>query len=188
MMTRLALACMTVIVLAATGLADNWPAWRGVDGQGQSSEKGLPLTWSTKENVRWKAPLPDAGCSTPVIWGERIFLTQASEKTTWPPKGTQGGLAVARKRSLICFDRTNGKILWQKDVLYPEPESTHPTSPFCSASPVTDGERVVVCHGSAGMFCYDFTGKELWKKDLGKIEHVWGNGPSPILQGDLAIL
>jgi outer membrane protein assembly factor BamB len=149
-----------VFTFAAAGLADNWPAWRGADGQGQSAEKGLPLTWSAKENVRWKTPLPDEGSSTPIVWGDRVFLTQASEKTMWPPKGT-GGPAVAKKRSLICFDRADGKLLWQKDVLYPEPESTHPTNPFCSASPVTDGERIVVSFGSAGMFCYDFTGKEL---------------------------
>src|SRR5207245_6056655 len=66
--------------------------------------------------------------------------------------------------------------------------ATHPTNPFCSASPVTDGERVIVSHGSAGMFCYDMDGKEQWKKDLGKLEFIWGNAASPILHGDLAIL
>ena len=88
----------------------------------------------------------------------------------------------------MCLDRANGKLLWQKDVVYDEPEATHPTNYFCSASPATDGERVVVSHGSAGMFCYDFEGKELWKKDLGKLEHIWGNASSPIIYKDLAIL
>jgi outer membrane protein assembly factor BamB len=147
----------------------------------------LPLHWSTTENVRWKVPLLDAGNSTPVIWGERIFITQASEKTTWPPPGA-GGPAVARKRSLLCLRRSDGKLLWQRDVIYKEKEATHPTNPFCSGSPATDGQRVVVSFGSAGMYCYNFEGKQLWTKDLGKLEHIWGNASSPILHNDLAIL
>lgn len=184
------LATLLVISLAATARADNWPGWRGADGQGHCNEKGLPLTWDAKTNVRWKVKLPDQGSSTPIIWGDRVFMTQASEKSLWPAKGGkggQGGPAIARKRSLWCLDRKDGSVLWQKDVIYEEKESTHPTNPYCSASPVTDGERIVVCHGSAGMFCYDFTGKELWKVELGKLEHDWGNASSPILHGDLAI-
>ena len=187
-MKRSTLALLGIFIFAAIGFADNWPTWRGPDGQGHSAEKGLPLTWSATENVRWKAPLPDAGSSTPIVWGNRVFVTQASEKTMWPPKGAQGGLAVAKKRSIMCINRADGKLLWQKDVIYPGSESTHPTNPFCSASPVTDGERIVVSFGSAGMYCYDFAGKELWNKELGKLEHVWGNGSSPIIYRDLAIL
>ncbi|HYT87475.1 MAG TPA: PQQ-binding-like beta-propeller repeat protein, partial [Gemmataceae bacterium] len=186
-MIRRTLAILTFVCLAATLRADNWPGWRGAEGQGQCAEKALPLTWSTKENVRWKVPLPDSGNSTPVIWGDRVFVTQASDKTKWPPKAG-GGPAVARKRSLLCLARADGKLLWQKDVTYDTPEATHPTNPFCAASPAADGERVVVSFGSAGMYCYDFSGKELWKKDLGKLEHIWGNASSPILYGDLAIL
>src|SRR5262249_28151873 len=109
-------------------------------------------------------------------------------KTVWPPKGGNGGPAAARRRSLLCLERASGKLLWQKDVIYEDLEATHPTNPFCSASPATDGERVVVSFGSPGMYCSDFAGKELWKKNLGKLEHVWGNASSPILHGDLAIL
>ena len=124
---------------------------------------------------------------TPVVWGDKVFVTQASEKN-WPPKGGNGGVARAKKRSLMCFARADGKALWQADVIYDEDESTHPTNPYCSASPATDGERVVVSHGSAGMHCYDLSGKELWKVNLGKLEHVWGNASSPVLYGDLVIL
>lgn len=182
-----ALVC-PLLFFAAPIHAENWPAWRGPTGQGVSSEENLPLKWSATENVHWKVALPDAGNSTPVIWNEHIFVTQASEKTVWPPQGGNGGLAAARRRSLLCFRRTDGKLLWQKDVLYAEKEPTHPTNPFCSASPVTDGERIVVSFGSAGIYCYDFEGKELWKKDVGKVEHIWGNASSPVLFGDLAIL
>jgi outer membrane protein assembly factor BamB len=175
-------------LLALCARADDWPGWRGPTGQGHSAEKNLPLKWGPTENVRWKVPLPDAGSSTPAVWGDRVFVTQASEKTVWPPRGNNGGPAAARKRSLLCFARADGKLLWQKDVIHEAEESTHPTNPFCSASPAVDGERVVVSHGSAGLHAYDFSGKELWKVDAGRMEHIWGNASSPVLHGDLAIL
>ena len=115
------------------------------------------------------------GNSTPVVWGDKIFLTQANK----------GGTV----RSLICFARADGKLLWQKDVVYAEKERNWNQNWYANASPATDGERVVVSFGSAGMYCYDFDGKELWKRtDLGKWEHAFGNGASPVLYGDLAIL
>src|SRR5262249_12926051 len=111
------------------------------------------------------------GNSTPVVWGDRIFLTQANK----------GGSV----RSLLCLARADGKVVWQKDVNYSEKERNYNESWYDNASPVTDGERVVVCHGSAGLYCYDFAGKELWKRtDLGKWEHQFGNGASPIIHGD----
>jgi len=187
-MMRIVTAVVAVCGLTSAASADNWPGWRGSGGQGQCGEKSLPLKWGPTENVRWKVALPDAGSSTPAVWGDRVFVTQASEKTVWPPKGSNGGIAKARKRSLLCFARADGKLLWQSDVIYDEEESTHPTNPFCSASPATDGERVIVSHGSAGLHCYDFEGKELWKVDAGKMEHQWGNASSPVLYEDLCIL
>ena len=169
-------AASLVLLFACCALirADNWPAWRGPTGQGQCAEKNLPLKWGAKENVRWKVPLADQGNSTPIVWGGKIFLTQANK----------GGTV----RSLICFDRADGKQLWKKDVEYAEKEKNWNESWYCNASPVTDGERVVVCFGSAGLYCYDFDGKERWKRtDLGKWDHMFGNGASPILHGDLAI-
>ena len=97
-------------------------------------------------------------------------------------------MAVAKKRSVICFDQKTGKVLWQRDTIYKEPEPTHNTNPFCSATPVTDGERVVASHGSAGLVCYDMKGKLLWKHDVGKLDHVWGHASSPSIYGDLVIL
>jgi outer membrane protein assembly factor BamB len=172
--------CRSLVLLAAVAAlpspsrADNWPAWRGSEGTGRCAERDLPVKWSADENVRWKVKLPGPGNSTPVIWGERVFLTQA----------TDGG----RKRGLLCLSRKDGKALWHKVVEYGGAEPTHDTNPFCSASPATDGERVVVSHGSAGLYCYDFQGRELWHRDLGQCEHVWGNAASPVLHGDLVIL
>jgi outer membrane protein assembly factor BamB len=155
--------------------ADDWPAWRGPTGQGFCAEKNLPLQWSDKNNVKWKVPLAEEGNSTPVIWGDKIFLSQA----------TKGGA----KRSLLCLARADGKLIWQKDVEYADKERAYSPTWYCNASPALDSERVVVSFASAGMYCFDHAGKELWKRvDLGKWEHTFGSGASPVLYGDLAIL
>ncbi len=173
-MTRFAVL-LILIVVCAPAHAANWPAWRGPTGQGFCEEKGIPVTWSDQENVKWKVPLENPGNSTPVVWGDKIFLTQANK----------GG----SRRSLLCLARADGKLLWQKDVAYAEKEKNWNEEWYGNASPVLDGERAVVSFGSAGMYCYDFDGKELWKRtDLGVWEHAFGNGSSPVLFGDLAIL
>jgi outer membrane protein assembly factor BamB len=179
-------ALLACLICATAVLAGNWPAWRGPEGNGRSPEKDLPLQWSKTDNIRWKVPLPDEGNSSPIVWGDRIFLTQATERVDKPP--SLGGPASAYKRWVMCFRRADGKLLWQRETVYKEKESTHPTNPFCSASPVTDGERVIACHGSAGLVCYDLDGKELWRHDLGRLEHIWGNASSPILYNDLCII
>lgn len=155
--------------------ADNWPMWRGANGDGTSTESNLPQKWTQTENVGWKVVLPDRGNSTPVVWGNKLFLTQAIEKE--------------KKRLLLCFDKKSGNKLWEAGTIYSEPELTHSTNPFASASPATDGERVIVFFASAGVFCYDMNGKELWKRtDLGQQHHIWGNGTSPVLAGDRVFL
>jgi outer membrane protein assembly factor BamB len=160
--------------LTLPAAADNWPAWRGADGGGHSKEKGLPVKWSATENVKWKVELPGPCNSTPIVWGDKVFLTQATDK--------------GQKRSLMCLNRKDCSLLWEKTVEYKDKEPTHQTNPYCAASPVTDGERVVVSYGSAGLFCYDFKGELLWRRDLGKSHHIWGNAASPVLYGDLALL
>jgi outer membrane protein assembly factor BamB len=168
----LATACA---VIAEGPARANWPAWRGdAAGSGISTERRLPTEWSPTKNVRWRVELPDRGNSSPVVWGHRVFVTQAIEKTG--------------ERLLLCFDRADGKLLWQKGVTYEIKEKTHPTNPYCSPSPVTDGERVIVTFGSPGVFAYDLDGRELWHRDLGKLDHIWGNAPSPVLHGDLCFV
>ncbi len=154
--------------------AGNWPNWRGPANDGVAPEKDLPTRWSKNENVRWKTPLPDRGNSTPIVWEGRVFVTQAVENDNL--------------RALLCFDRADGKLLWQSGVTYKEKERSHDANPPCSASPVTDGHRVIAWFGSAGLFCYDFAGKELWRRDLGKQDHTWGYASSPIIFQNLCIL
>ncbi len=167
-------AFLIVLSTLTSARADNWPAWRGPTGQGQCAEKNVPLKWSDKEKVKWKVPLAHGGNSTPVVWGDKIFLTMANKGGT--------------KRSLLCFARANGEKLWEKTVEYKQKEANWNESWYCNASPVVDGERVVACFASAGLYCYDHKGTELWKRtDLGTWEHMFGNGASPIIYGDTVI-
>src|SRR5882672_6495002 len=159
-----------LLFLAPGAFAANWPAWRGPLGTGITEETNLPVKWNTKQNVKWRIPLPEPGNSTPIVWDDRIFLTQA----------------VGDRRTVRCLSRTNGKLLWEQGVATKEKEPTHSTNPYCSASPVTDGERVIVSFASDGLFCYDFHGKELWNRtDLGRQIHIWGAGASPMIHSDL---
>src|SRR5687767_14108205 len=98
-MKRALLAAGALLSLALAAAADNWPGWRGPEGSGHSREKNLPVTWSATENVRWKAPLPGPGMSSPVVWADRVFVRQALDKE-------------GRQRAVLCFSRKDGKLLW----------------------------------------------------------------------------
>jgi outer membrane protein assembly factor BamB len=141
---------------------------------GICTETNFPIHWSANRNVKWKAPLPDRGNSTPIVWNERVFVTQATDSDT--------------RRVLICFDAASGKKLWESGATYSDKEPTHETNPYAAASPVTDGERVIASFGSAGLVCYDFKGEEQWRVDTGKQLHIWGNAASPVIWRDLCIL
>jgi outer membrane protein assembly factor BamB len=163
---------LPLFVFASSVFAENWPTWRGPQSDGVSSETDLPLHWSATENVKWKVELPEPGNSTPIIRGDRIFLTQV----------------VGARRTVMCLDRKDGHTLWQEGPTWEEAEQTQQANPLCAASPVTDGERVIAWLGSAGLYAWDLAGKELWHVDLGKQDHIWGYGSSPVLSGDLCIL
>jgi outer membrane protein assembly factor BamB len=175
-MTEPSRLCVTAFLLVWTfpALAGNWPGWRGPGGDGRTTETDLPVHWGRTENVRWCVPMPEPGNSTPIVWNNRILVTQALEKED--------------RRTVMCLDRSDGRRVWQEGVTYRKKDKTHSTNPYCSASPVTDGERIIAWFGSAGVVCYDFQGKELWRRDLGIQDHIWGTGSSPILDGDLCIL
>ena len=171
---KTALTFAALAFLSGISAAGNWPAWRGPTGDGVTTETDLPAKWSATENITWKTKLQDGGNSTPVVWGDRVFLTQATGN--------------GKQRLLLCFDRKDGHELWRHTVIYDKEELTHDTNPHCGASPATDGEHVIACHASAGVVCVDFSGKELWKRDLGEQRHIWGSGASPVLAGDRVFL
>lgn len=167
-----------LIVLLSVGsslASENWPFWRGdIAGSGETgSGASLATQWSKDKNVKWRAELPDRGNSTPTVWGDKIFLTQAEEAKHW--------------RGLLCLDRRTGEEIWRNGLTYEKEERSHRSNPFCSASAATDGKVVIASYGSAGVVAYDLEGKELWRRDLGAIDHVWGNSTSPIIHGDVVI-
>ncbi len=168
------IALLAALLLGIGARAENWPAWRGVTGLGISHEQKLPTHWSTNENVRWRAPLPGRANSTPVVWEKKIFVTAP--------------IPSEKRRALLCIDRDSGKILWTAGPIYEKEELSHETNPGCASSPVTDGERVIAFFGSAGLFCFDFNGKELWHRDLGEQRHIWGYGSSPVIEGERCFL
>src|SRR5262245_33381074 len=172
---QLRCACTSFLwALAVSAVAGDWPAFRGPFGNGVAQEAKAPLQWGPGKNIRWKASLPGPGNSSPIVSRGRVFVTCAED--------------AGRKRNLYCFDRRTGERLWVSTVANTNAEPTHRTNPCCASTPVADGSRVIVWHGSDGVFCYDFDGKELWKNVLGEVRHDWGYASSPILHRGKVLL
>jgi outer membrane protein assembly factor BamB len=179
-----------------------WSYWRGPAADGMAVGDA-PLHWSDTQNVRWKADIPGRGSSSPVIWGNRIFVTTAIKTGTSPepeppavpaakPFGSSGP-QVEHKFDLLCLDRDTGKVLWQRTAITAVPhegfQSTYGS--FASNSPVTDGKNVYAFFGSRGMYCYDMNGNLVWKKDFGvkmRMRMAFGEGMAPVISGDRLIL
>lgn len=154
----------------------NWPNWRGPSGQGYSSDTQVPLTWSETENLLWKTELPGQGNSSPIVWGERLFLTAASHD--------------GKERSVVCIRASDGKILWQKPAAQdPDPAKTHAWNGHASASCTTDGQHVYAFFGTPGLFCFDYDGNLVWKHTFGIFTSKvnWGTAASPFLYEDVVI-
>jgi outer membrane protein assembly factor BamB len=164
------------LLIASALAADHWPQFRGPTGDGHSDTKGLPLTWSETNNVKWKTAIHDKGWSSPVIWGGQIWLTTASD---------EGRLLYA-----ICVDRDSGKIVHDLKVfeIGGQPD-IRKYNTYASPTPVIEDDRVYVTFGSAGTACLDTrTGQTLWERRDLECNHYRGAGSSPILHGNLLIM
>src|SRR5215468_3819472 len=168
----LRLGCFTTFLLLAglVAQAQNWPQWRGPNLNGWSSEKNLPFKWSTEENIVWKLALPSWSGSTPIIWRNLIFLNVADGDNLF----------------LWCVDRKKGEVVWKKQLGSGNVKMRKQN--MSSPSPVTDGTNVFVMTGTGILKGFDFTGAELWardiQKDYGRFGLNWGYGSSPLLHGD----
>ena len=186
-------------IVESRGEGGNWPQWRGPLGTGVSPKGDPPVEWSEEKNVHWKVALPGRGHSTPIIWGDRIFLTAAVPfGPKLPPRrsgrpGAHDNLAVTYRHRFVALavDREIGKTLWEKKLhdALPE-EGAHYTASLASASPVADDEHVFVFFGSHGLFCLDHDGNVVWQKQLGQMEtkHGHGEGTSPVLHGKTLVI
>src|SRR5207248_5955732 len=189
-MKRWCACLLSVIVSVSVARAGNWPQWRGPAGTGVSDETGLPTRWSATEGLAWSCPLPGTGASTPAIWSDAVFVTSED----------------ADKLLLHRIDKTKGKIVWTQQVGSGRPDrgegrgkgpaarskqKFHKLHDLASPSPVTDGEVVIAHFGNGDLAAYDFTGKQLWlrnlQKDFGPYTIWWGHANSPVLYGDLVI-
>tara|TARA_Y100000780_G_scaffold111614_1_gene100881 strand:- start:539 stop:1807 length:1269 start_codon:yes stop_codon:yes gene_type:complete len=175
--------------------AENWPGWRGQSGDGISTETGIPTRWSGTENIAWKVTIPGNGHSSPVVWGNRVFLTSC--------------LPEKEQRILLCLDRNTGKTLWKDVVLNSPLETIHPLNSRASGTPATDGQHVFVAFmmaddrkipapnvgtprmitpGSLVSAAYDMEGKQKWKINVGNFVSAHGFNTCPVLFEDLVIL
>ncbi|MFA5189255.1 MAG: HEAT repeat domain-containing protein [Verrucomicrobiia bacterium] len=172
-MNKLFLA-VTVLLLGsqATFAAEPWPAWRR-DGTGISNEKNLPVEWSETENVVWRTPLPGEGNSSPIIWGNRVFVTAALDE--------------GAKRLVLCLDARNGKVLWKTELLPDAKTLLYPKTGFAAPTPTTDGKRVFAFFDSPGLVALDMQGKVVWKRALGPFKAVYNLGTSTVLYKDMVI-
>ena len=166
-------ASFTLLFLLSLPLAAaNWPGWRG-DGSGVSAEQHLPVAWSATRNVAWSVPLPGDGNSSPVIWGDRIYLTAALEK--------------GKIRAVLCLDAQDGHLVWQKNLPAERAPVTDPKNGYASPTPVTDGTNLFVFFDSPGMAALDLAGNVLWTHDLGPFSNGYNQASSPVLYHDLVI-
>jgi outer membrane protein assembly factor BamB len=159
---------------AATASAENWPQFRGPTGQGISGETGLPVKWSETENIAWKTPIPYAGWSSPIVFGDRVFVTGTSED----------GVSC----HILCLDRVTGKILWDTEVLRQVPGVCDRRNSHATSTPATDGERVYAFFSSASAAAVTFDGKVAWTKRDIKFHAIYGLASSPMQYDDLLIM
>ena len=188
---------LIVLFFFVAGLirAENWPGWRGPSGDGVSAGKGIPTKWSSTENIAWRITIPGEGHSSPIVWGDKVFLTSS--------------LTEKNKRILLCIDRLSGQTVWQRGVVQSPPETIHRLNSRASGTPATDGKQIYVTFmraegneviapnvgserlitpGKIIVAAYDLDGNEKWKTNVGDFVSAHGFNTCPVLFEDLVIL
>lgn len=177
--------------------AGQWPQWRGPSFDGTSSTAHPPLTWDASTNVAWKAPIAGQGSATPIVWGDRVFITTAIDtgrKADAKDLPEPDARLAATKKTVapdtwhrfvvLALDRKTGNVVWEKTCAERVPhEGHHQTHNYAASSPSTDGERLIVSFGSFGLYCFDLDGQLQWEKQLGRQEtrFGWGEAVTPVL-------
>lgn len=195
------LLCSVALGLAAVGRADEWPQFRG-NGSGIVDGSPLPTEWGPGKNVLWKTPIPGVAWSSPVAWGDKVFVTTAVTDNQFkpgppgktPPPNVQpgGGPPDQTYRwEVLCLDRESGKVIWRQEAMKDKPRiRIAPYNTYATETPATDGERVYAYFGMHGVYCFDMAGKPVWTKDLGAFptKSNYGTASSPVLDGDRLFL
>lgn len=184
------LVALCFLLIGTHSGAENWPHFRGTDQTGVISGIDIPTEWDLENNVKWKVPSPGLGWSSPIVWGDKIFLTVSSlEKDEMEKRARGGGQyrtpeGISVKLELVCMDKETGNVLWRRTSFQgPSNVATHGGSPYSAETPATDGELVYVYFGTMGLYAYNFDGDLVWKKDLGifEMDGEWGTSTSPMV-------
>lgn len=173
------------LVPAVARAAADWPQFRGPGGRGVGDDAAaVPTRWGPDEGIAWKAELPGPGASSPVLVGDRIYLT------CYTGYGDKGGDVAELKRHLVCLARADGKVRWTKPlpVRQPEQAKIREGHGYATNTPAADAERVYVFAGTAGVLAFDHDGKQLWQADVGDRTNGWGSAASPVLHGRLVLV
>lgn len=182
------LFALMVSCLSVTAFGGDWTQFRGPGGLGISVDKGVPVKWSSSENIDWKVDLPGPGASSPIVVGQRVYLTCYTGYGLEPGKGDPNEL----RRHLLCFDRSSGKELWKKSFEPKLPEHKYQGEGsyhgYAASTPISDGERLFVFFGKSGVFCFDLDGNQLWQASVGEGTNGWGSGCSPVLFDKLLLV
>ena len=176
-----------------------WGQWRGPLATGAAPKADPPVEWSETKNIRWKTKLPGLGHSSPVVWGDLVFVTTAEMTgakkpfTGVTPDGAHNNMnpLFDHQFAVMAIDRQTGAVAWRRTVATRQPhESTHESATWASNSPVTDGEHVLSFFGSNGLYCLDTGGRLLWSRDFGdmQVKHGHGEGASPLLHGETVVV
>jgi outer membrane protein assembly factor BamB len=186
--------------------AQNWPSFRGPGATGVQETAHVPASWDvqTNRNVAWRTAIPGMGHSSPIVWGDRIFVTTAVSSDPksvfqYPLAGALDNRTDLSKHQfkIYCLDKRTGRILWEKVAVESAPHiARHPHNSYASATPATDGKRVVAFFGSEGLYAFDLDGKLLWKQDAGTLDqgafdvpdYKWGSASSPIIYKNLVFI
>ena len=186
-----------------SSFAENWHQWRGPNANGVSMTADPPVLWSEDKNIKWKVAIDGEGTSTPIIWGDKVFVltaikTDEKDPSLPDPKDQPKTNFFDIKRPnnkhafvVLCLDRNTGIEIWRDTAITKIPhEGAHNDNDFASASPTTDGERLYCWFGSAGLFCYDLNGKKLWERELGeaRVGSSLGEGCSPVIHKDKLVI
>jgi len=189
--TAVAVALAVTHSLAgAMASAEDWMQFRGPGSGGIGEATGIPATWSSTENVVWRTELPGPGGSSPIVVGERVYITSYSgyaESIDAP--GNKNNLM----RHVVCLDRASGNVVWSKEFKAKQPESDYTGGNntrhgYATSTPVSDGKNLFIFFGISGVFAMDLEGNELWTADVGSGTHGWGSATSPVLHKNLLIL
>lgn len=194
-MRQLNAIVMTIATFGSVTFADtaHWPQFRGAQSDGLAEGERLPDRWSTTENVVWKTDIPGRGWSSPVIWGDKIFVTSAVGETELPKPvigpSAEGGVKPGdvQRWMVYCLDWTTGKIVWEREAHKGvPPRERHLKNSYATETPSTDGARIYAYFGNLGLFAYDMNGNKIWEQKWGSFRMLggWGTGASPVLHKD----